>query len=195
MMFQIICHYYAAVLSNIHTTSELRNAPNQQVANTPVAVALFPDVALHINHSCDPNTFVIDIESSQVTIASRNIVAGEEITQVYCGHFGDTARSVRQSLLEEKYHFQCCCEACSQDYPDANTCLDTAKTFADTPSSGLKMEISAEKLKELDDENDECRVLTEKALMKGLVPAAVKLTLRRIEMISRNLKRPHILCP
>ena len=193
MMFQIICHYYAAVLSNIHTTSELRNAPNKQVSNTPVAVALFPDVALHINHSCDPNTFVIDIESSQVTIASRNIQAGEEITQVYCGHFGDTNRVARQALLQERYHFQCECQACQQDYPDANTCLERAKTFAETPPSGLKKVLSEEELRELDEKNEESRILTEKALMKGLVPSAVNQTLRRLEMISSNLRSPHIL--
>ena len=68
---------------------------------------MFLEVALHINHSCNPNTFVIDIRDTQVTVAARDIEQGEEVTQIYLGHFGDTDREQRQRLLLDKYHFQC----------------------------------------------------------------------------------------
>ena len=192
-IFQVICHYYAALLSNIHSTSELRNSPNQQVSMSPVAVALFPDVALHINHSCDPNTFVLDMGDSQVTVASRDICPGEEVSQVYCGHYGDTERERRQELLRQRYHFQCGCEACLQDFPLAQTCLQHCRTFAETPPSGLKTPLSESELQALDDKNEECKILVEKALMKGDVQSAVKLTLRRLDMMSSHLRQPHIL--
>lgn len=193
VMFQIICHYHAALLSNIHTTSELRNANNFQVTTSPVAIALFPDIALHINHSCDPNTFVIDMADSQATVASRDIQIGEEISQVYCGHYGDTEREKRQALLQKRYHFQCRCQACHHNYPLAQTCLEQCKTFAETPSSGLKMQLSVEELRELDEKNEECKVLVERALQKGQVKVAVELTVKRLNLISTHLKQPHIL--
>ena len=44
-----------------------------------LGVALFPTVASCFNHSCDPNTFVVDIGRTQVTVASRRIFEGEEV--------------------------------------------------------------------------------------------------------------------
>jgi SET domain-containing protein len=45
----------------------------------------------HINHSCDPNTFVRTILGVRYVFALRRIPAGEEITYDYCiNGFGDT---------------------------------------------------------------------------------------------------------
>ena len=55
----IICHILAAINSNIHTTCELKNSTDN-LKMAPVGVSMFPDVALHLNHSCNPNTLIID---------------------------------------------------------------------------------------------------------------------------------------
>merc|ERR1711892_1012203 len=89
---QVLCHYFAAVLPNIHAIFELKSTPDNPTKTDLVAVALFPNVASHLNHSCDPNTFVIDIGRVQVTVAARTILPGEEISHVYYGHFGDTTK-------------------------------------------------------------------------------------------------------
>jgi hypothetical protein len=38
----------------------------------------------HINHSCDPNTYVKTVNGIRMVIALRAIAAGEEITYDYC---------------------------------------------------------------------------------------------------------------
>ena len=63
----IICHYLGVVKSNIHTICELRNSNDNHLVIKPVGVGLYPAVASHVNHSCNPNTFVINIGSTQVT--------------------------------------------------------------------------------------------------------------------------------
>lgn len=45
----------------------------------------------HINHSCDPNTFVKTLLEVRYVFALRPIAAGEEVTYDYCiNGFGDT---------------------------------------------------------------------------------------------------------
>ena len=45
----------------------------------------------HINHSCDPNTYVKTIASKRLVLALRDIATGEEITYDYCiNGSGDT---------------------------------------------------------------------------------------------------------
>ena len=42
----------------------------------------------HINHSCDPNTYVKTLDGRRLVIALRDIPAGEEITYDYCINSG-----------------------------------------------------------------------------------------------------------
>lgn len=42
----------------------------------------------HINHSCDPNTYVKTVDGRRLVMARRAIVAGEEITYDYCINSG-----------------------------------------------------------------------------------------------------------
>ena len=42
----------------------------------------------HINHSCDPNTYVKTVDGRRLVIALRDIPAGEEITYDYCINSG-----------------------------------------------------------------------------------------------------------
>lgn len=59
------------------------------LAGGRVVLMQFPE--RHINHSCDPNTFVKTILEIRYVFALRPIAAGEEITYEYCiNGFGDT---------------------------------------------------------------------------------------------------------
>ena len=189
----VICHHFAAIKSNIHTVCELRNGPGNQLQIKPAGVAMFPNAALNINHSCNPNTFVIDVRDRQVTVAARDIEEGEEITQIYLGHFGDTEREKRQRLLMERYHFQCQCEACEQNFASAQECVERCKTFAETPNELLKKCLSLGELAELDKRNEYLKNQVEKALVVGSLDKAVEITNKRVKLISENLKEPHIL--
>ena len=52
-----------------------------------------------------------------MTVATRCIAKGEEITQKYRAHFSEQPREKRQSILNRIFHFQCRCTACVNDYP------------------------------------------------------------------------------
>ena len=47
-------------------------------------VVLMQPPERHINHSCDPNTYVKTVDGRRLVIAQRDIPSGEEITYDYC---------------------------------------------------------------------------------------------------------------
>ena len=55
----------------------------------------------------------------------RCITKGEEINHIYQGHFGDTPKEKRQSILSRLFHFNCCCVACVRNYPLASALPQT----------------------------------------------------------------------
>jgi len=60
------------------------------LANGKVVLMQVPE--RHINHSCDPNTFVKSIHGFRYVFALREIPAGVEVTYDYCiNGFGDVA--------------------------------------------------------------------------------------------------------
>ncbi|MBZ5593769.1 MAG: SET domain-containing protein-lysine N-methyltransferase [Acidobacteriia bacterium] len=59
-------------------------------------VVLMPSPERHINHSCDPNTFVRTVAGIRLVTALREIAAHEEITYDYCiNGSGDTVWACR----------------------------------------------------------------------------------------------------
>merc|ERR1712110_255506 len=133
----LITHIHAAIKPNIHASFQA-GVRGDQLNQEYLGVALFPTVASCFNHSCDPNTFVVDIGRIQATVASRRIFAGEEVSQGYGGHFGDTERERRQKLLSDRYRFTCQCEACTEDWPVTTSLLEQSTTFSDAPTILLR---------------------------------------------------------
>ena len=52
-----------------------------------------------------------------MTVATRCIAKGEEITHKYRAHFSEQPREKRRSILRRIFHFECHCTACVSDYP------------------------------------------------------------------------------
>ena len=77
-MCLLTSHIHAAIKPNIHASFQA-GVRGEQLNQEYLGVALFPTVASCFNHSCDPNTFVIDIGRIQATVASRRIFEGEEV--------------------------------------------------------------------------------------------------------------------
>ena len=77
-MCLLTSHIHAAIKPNIHASFQA-GVQGEQLNQEYLGVALFPTVASCFNHSCDPNTFVIDIGRIQATVASRRIFEGEEV--------------------------------------------------------------------------------------------------------------------
>jgi uncharacterized protein len=75
-------------------------------------VVLMQPPERHINHSCDPNTFVRTVDSRRLVIARRAIATGEEITYDYSiNSSGDTvwdctcgARRCRRRVHSDFFH-------------------------------------------------------------------------------------------
>jgi hypothetical protein len=65
-------------------------------------------VASLMNHSCDPNAFVL-FEGDMLCVRSlRQLAVGEEITQCYADVEMDVL--LRQQVLKSEYFFDCFCE-------------------------------------------------------------------------------------
>ena len=77
-MCLLTSHIHAAIKPNIHASFQA-GVRGEQLNQEYLGVALFPTVASCFNHSCDPNTFVIDIGRIQATVTSRRIFEGEEV--------------------------------------------------------------------------------------------------------------------
>jgi SET domain-containing protein len=69
-------------------------------------------VASLINHSCDPNVFVVFEGNSLRVRPIRKLVAGEELTQCYTDVNMDV--SMRRLRLKVEYIFFCRCECVIQ---------------------------------------------------------------------------------
>ncbi len=75
-------------------------------------VVLMQSPERHINHSCNPNSFVKTINGLRYVFALADISAGEEITYDYCiNGFGDTRwhcncgdRRCRQEIHSDFFH-------------------------------------------------------------------------------------------
>jgi len=184
-------HIHAAIKPNIHASFQA-GVRGDKLNQEYLGVALFPTVASCFNHSCDPNTFVIDIGRIQVTVASRRIFEGEEVSQGYGGHFGDTVLDKRQKLLCDRYRFTCQCEACTEDWPLTASLLDQSTTFSDAPTNLLKQR-DCVNCEALDAKNELLRDRVEAELGRGRVSSAISLTCDRVRLSSDNLKRPHVL--
>ena len=67
----------------------------------------------------------------KVTVATKCIKKGDEITHTYQCHFATTPKFQRQTTLQKIFHFLCRCSACENDFPLAR---DIPKTYMDTAS-------------------------------------------------------------
>ena len=74
-----------------------------------------PSLAL-INHSCDPNYRRVSHGTTTYGFASKPILRGHEITDIYCKPFSGSSIQERHRSLA-KYNFTCECPACVNNWP------------------------------------------------------------------------------
>lgn len=79
----------------------------RQAEGQPLGTSL-DIVASLVNHSCDPNAFVL-FEGDMLCFRSlRKLAAGEEVTQCYADVDSDVL--LRRNTLKSEYFFDCCCK-------------------------------------------------------------------------------------
>lgn len=121
--------------------------------------------------------------------ASRCIKKGEEICHVYQGHFGDTDKEKRQNVLREMFHFECNCDACTNEYPKAS---QLQKDYASTGKDTDTKEKTAQ-LKQLDEKHEEINQKLFDAQEKYDVDLMFKLYCHRLRLAKGVLKSPHLI--
>ena len=78
---------------------------------------LFTAVASYFNSDCNPNTMRVNVGSTMLLIACRDIKKGDEISDNYCIHFSEMGVNNRTGWLQENYKFKCRCRACEEEWP------------------------------------------------------------------------------
>ncbi|QRV81957.1 SET and MYND domain protein [Ceratobasidium sp. AG-Ba] len=119
------------LLSKFSTNAHTLSTPSL----TPIGVAISPIAAL-INHSCLPNCVIVFPKAHKLpnqleVICIRPMNPGEELTTSYV----DMALPAehRQTILRERYMFECKCESCRltvaklDDYVDGRRALRCAR--------------------------------------------------------------------
>ena len=74
-----------------------------------VGAGLYSTLSI-LNHSCDPNVFVVFQGTKAILKAARKIIPGEELLHSYVD-LADS-KSLRQKRLKETYFFDCRCSRC-----------------------------------------------------------------------------------
>ena len=132
-------HVMEVASMNSHEIGQVECEPGQSwmVGRTkPIGCALEPSLVL-LNHSCDPSMIRVNTGSSTLCFASRDIKAGEEITDGYSFSYDITAGEERRKYLADKYQFTCSCVACEQDWP---TYQHLPKSFNDLRPDQLNID-------------------------------------------------------
>ncbi|KAF2023778.1 SET domain-containing protein [Setomelanomma holmii] len=126
-------------------------------------------VASLINHSCDPNTFVV-FEGGELRVRPiRKISAGEEITQCYTDIDMDVL--IRRSVLKSEYFFHCCCARCkSQMQSHQKLFPERIKQVAQSQQQLLQITNEAVKERNVDIFESQASTITTAAFPDGQWP-------------------------
>ncbi|XP_037806669.1 SET and MYND domain-containing protein 4 [Lucilia sericata] len=102
---------------NTHEVAELHKSQRDGSEKTLfIGGALYPNLAL-FNHSCDPGV-VRYFRGTTIHINTvKPIEAGLQISENYGPIYTQEERNERQTKLQDLYKFECCCDACLEDWP------------------------------------------------------------------------------
>ncbi|CAE7468748.1 SMYD4 [Symbiodinium natans] len=102
---------------NAVAVTTLAESESGELKSTKLALALYPNLARSVNHSCAPNAmlrFDKDTSAVEVVISSpTGVRAGEEVTISYGPTGASHRRSERQQKLQSQYGFDCLCAVCT----------------------------------------------------------------------------------
>lgn len=142
----LMVHVMEVATMNAHEIGQMeaRGEDSWLVGQTrPVGCALEPTLVL-LNHSCDPTLLRVNVGTSTLCFASKDLVKGEEITDCYSHPFDVTPFHERSEEVRKKYKFSCMCPACSEGW---GTFHQLPKSFNDVPME--KMNYTPEELPQL----------------------------------------------
>ncbi|XP_014234775.2 SET and MYND domain-containing protein 4-like [Trichogramma pretiosum] len=148
-MHAINCNAYE-IVENVRDESSKIFEPRN------VGGAIYSTVSL-TNHSCYPNVVRHSYPCGAVVVRSiRFIPQGAEVLDCYGQHFLESDRDTRRKFTAAKYHFDCQCDACVNDWPMQlptdkfdfkckkcfGKCRKTTRSYAECTSCGQKTDIN-----------------------------------------------------
>ena len=83
-------------------------------SNISYATGFFPNL-MRINHSCEPNSFLIGHGRFQLLFALRDISPNEEITITYQSYVTIYPLDRRSELIQKQCAFRCLCSRCKRE--------------------------------------------------------------------------------
>ena len=116
----LILHFTNTFPQNVHDIALLQTSVTSKWSNSGEIKSLGAGVFLTsalFNHSCDPSFMRCNFGKGMVSVANRNIKAGEEISECYGQMYYTKNKEQRRAELERHYKFECCCLACLEDWP------------------------------------------------------------------------------
>ncbi|CRK91552.1 CLUMA_CG005209, isoform A [Clunio marinus] len=122
--------------SNFHELYSLK-AEKMEQSNEQFGVGSFPFASL-LNHSCLPNVFRLSSDGLNYVIVARHIEKGEQIFDNYGYHHSIHTLQQRRNGLVDRYQFNCCCDACVNNFPLFEELLEKDKDFDTFISNDLE---------------------------------------------------------
>lgn len=117
---KMILHFTNTFPQNVHDIALMQTAEKSRWVNSAQIKSLGAGVYLTsalFNHSCDPSFMRCNFGRGMVSVANRQIKAGDEISECYGQMYYGKSRDDRRQELERHYKFECCCLACLEDWP------------------------------------------------------------------------------
>ncbi|XP_062551123.1 SET and MYND domain-containing protein 4-like isoform X2 [Armigeres subalbatus] len=125
----ILLHNLQIVTYNSHEISELqRRKPQDPGVSVCIGAGLYPSLVL-FNHSCDPGITRYFVGNVVYVRTIKNIPAGSIVAENYGQLYTRANRRERRKLLAENYKFECCCQACEDDWPSVHDMDPTMVRF------------------------------------------------------------------
>ncbi|XP_058806461.1 SET and MYND domain-containing protein 4-like [Phymastichus coffea] len=120
---KLLSHYQHLTLLNAVTVKDLYKVSSTEWNWSPLTeehssgLYLTPFLSL-LNHSCFPNVKSCEMgDRSTVLYAIKPIAKDEQVFCCYGPMYSEMSRDKRRKLLSERFHFDCDCIACEENWP------------------------------------------------------------------------------
>ncbi|XP_044754410.1 SET and MYND domain-containing protein 4-like [Coccinella septempunctata] len=111
----LLFQHLQTMACNFHDINELSLNSDGIYESTQLGAGAYNFLSL-FNHSCNPNVCRTSYGTTEVVSAVRTIRKGEQLFDNYGFHYGIHPKSMRQASLKKQYHFDCNCQACSNNW-------------------------------------------------------------------------------
>ncbi|XP_034946722.1 SET and MYND domain-containing protein 4-like [Chelonus insularis] len=109
----LIMRHLQIIPSNVHSVTEENLQTKEPVER---AAAMMPFYSL-FNHSCNPMVERLSFGNKIILVAVSRIAKNQQIFDNYGFHYAITPKELRTQKLKQQYYFDCCCEACENNWP------------------------------------------------------------------------------